>query len=366
MPGASGEISGGYATLQRRLATGSGDQSDVTQKFVAAGVRWVPSGSSTEGTPETEVRVTVMFPNAHSESVEYEGAERVLATGSGRYENFSLLARGAISRSLSVEGGAMHRRYQGTDLVNVGGAPFSFTEERQVVAERTDYTLGGRLRPGGEEWKGFELAARWEHSFIQGKYSTAAAVTNALGVLDGAALELRHSRGAWSASLSGQAVAGSLPRSFTSLPSFAVIDGRAPAFLRSARLAASRSFGRYDVFVALIAEQTRLPFVALSPLGLETRAFDSGFLADSRTRELEVELTVRVRSQRGFSALFFFRSSSGSETVDLGRASGEGPGQRIDVERGGYSPFGMSPRWSGLVGVSVEFGLEAGRTGASQ
>ena len=366
MPGGSGEISGGYATFQRRLATGSGDQSDVTQKFVAAGVRWIPSGSFTEGTPATEVRATAMFPNAHSESVEREGAERVLATGSGRYESFSVLARGALSRSLSVEGGAMHRRYTDTDLVNIGGPPFSFTEERQVVAERTDYTLGGRLRPKGEPWKGFELAARWEHSFIQGKYSTAAAVTNALGVLDGAALELRLSRGAWSASLSGQAVAGTLPRSFTALPSFEGFDGRAPAFIRSARLAASRAFGRYDVFVALITEQTRLPFVALSPLGQETRAFDSGSLADSRTRELEVELAVRVRFQSGLSPLFFFRSASGSETVDLTHPVSEGTGQRIDVERGGYSPFGMSPRWSGLVGVSVEFGLEAGRTGTRQ
>lgn len=361
MPGVSGEISGGYATSQRRLTLPYGDQSDVTLRFVAASVRWIPSGSLTEGTPATEVRATVMFPNAHAESVEEGGAERVLGTGSGRFENFSLIARGAVSKILSVEGGAMQRRYKGTDLVNIGGPLFSFTEERQVVADRIDYTLGGRLRPEGARWKGFELAVRWEHSVVQGKYSTAATLTNALGVLDGAAVELRLSRGAWSASMKGQRVAGTLPRSARALPSYDGIDGRAQAFLGSARLAVSRSFGRYDVLVALIAEQTQLPFVALSPLGQETRAFDSGFVAESRTRELAVEFAVRLRLQGGTSPLFFFRSSSGSETVDLTRAVGEGQGQRIDAQRGGYSPFGMSPRWSGLFGLSVAFGLGEGR-----
>ena len=355
MPGSSGEISTGYATFQRRLNTPFGDQSDVTYRFVAATVRWIPSGSFTEGTPATEVRVAVMFPNAHAESVEDEGAESVLGTGSGRFENISLLARGAVSGSLSLEGGAIQRRYKGTDLISVGGPLFSFTEKRQVVAERNDYTLGGRLRPAGERWKGLELAARWEHTVLQGKYSTAAALTNALGVLDGATLELRRSQGPWSASVSGQAVAGTLPRSVRALPSYEGFDGRAPAYLWSARLAASRSFGRADVLVALIAEGTRLPFVALSPLGQETRAFDSGFLADSRTRELEVELAVRLRSRKGFSPVLFFRSASGSETVELTRAAGEGPGQRIDVERGGHFPFEQF-----LFGVSVEFGVGPG------
>lgn len=359
MPGGSGALSTGYAIFQRRLTMPSGDESDVTQKFVAASVRWIPSGSHTEGTPATEVRVSVMFPNAHAESVEGGRADRVLGTGSGRFENLSLIARRAVSRSLSVEAGAMHRRYKGTDLVNVGGPLFSFTEERQVVAERNDYTLGGRLRLKGVRWNGFELAARWEHTVIQGKYSTAAAQTNVLGTLDGAALELRFSRGAWSASVSGAMVAGMLPRSAVALPSFEGFDGQAPAFLGSARLAASRSFGRYDVLVALIAEQTRLPFVTLAPLGQETRAFDSGFLADSHARELEVELAVRLRSRSGISPLFFFRGSSGSETVDLTRGIGEAP-QRIDVEQGGYLPIGIGPRWSGLIGFSVEFGLGGG------
>ncbi|MFI5120681.1 MAG: hypothetical protein ACHQM4_09720, partial [Thermoanaerobaculia bacterium] len=211
MPGGSAAISSGYATFQRRLDTPFPDRSDVTLKFVAASVRWLPSGSATEGTPATEVRAAVMFPNAHTESVESGGAEAVLGTGSGRFENFSFSARGAVSRSLSVEGGAMQMRYSGTDLVNVGGSLFSFTEERQLVAARNEYTLGGRLRPRGESWSGFELAGRWVHTFVQGKYSSAAVVTNALGVLDGAALELRLSRGPWSASLSGQTVAGTLP-----------------------------------------------------------------------------------------------------------------------------------------------------------
>lgn len=109
----------------------------------------------------------------------------------------------------------------------------------------------------------------------------------------------------------------------------------------------------------LIAEQTRLPFVTLAPLGQETRAFDSGFLADSHARELEVELAVRLRSRSGISPLFFFRGSSGSETVDLTRGIGEAP-QRIDVEQGGYRPIGIGPRWSGLIGFSVEFGLGGG------
>src|SRR5204863_140885 len=82
----------------------------------------------------------------------------------------------------------------------------------------------------------------------------------------------------------GQAVSGTLPRSARAQPEFQQLDDRPSASLVSGRLAGSRSFGRFDVLLALVVDRTRLPFVALAPLGAETRAFGSADLADWRPR----------------------------------------------------------------------------------
>ena len=118
--------------------------------------------------------------------------------------------------------------------------------------------------------------------------------------------------------------------------------------MRNAQLRLSYSFGSCDVFAAALYDESRLPFVSLAPLGAETRAFDSGFIADSKTREWHLELAFRMKMAAGFIPRVFFRSSTGTETVSLRDAAGHRPGMALNVDRGGaFHSF--------LMGLSAEF-----------
>ena len=352
-PGITGEIAAGYSTFQRHDVLQTGDESDVTFKFITAGVRWVPAASAGPGagTPPTELHVSGVFPSAHAESNEADPIPgRVIATGEGRYENYSVLARVALSPVLSAEGAALIRRHKGTDLVNTGGSKFTFSEQRQTIAEQDAFGLGLRRR-----WSGLEVGVRWQHSVVQGNYNTASAFLTSRGALDGAGLDVRAARGPWAASLDLQAMTGVPRRHAEAAPDFVGRNDRARAWSQSARLSVSRSFGRWDAIAAVAWDGTRLPFVSLTPLGAETRAFDSGFVADSRVREWRTEIALRFRATRGFLMRIFFRKTeSGSESVALTDSIGNRPPRSLDVDRGGNYPFRQY-----LLGVSEEFGVGA-------
>jgi hypothetical protein len=341
--GFSGDLSGGYTTFQRRNSvSATGDTSDVTAKFVSAGFDWNrPAGAGLgAGTPASELKLRVIFPNAHDESSEDDTVpDRVIATGDWRYENISVVGRYALAPRTSLETGFLQRLFKGTDLVNVGGPFLQFSEQRQLVAERDDYAIGLRQR-----WEGFEIAAHWKHPVMQGSFNTMKTYIFARGHLDGASLELKTRQGKWSGSVVIESVGGHLDVEGQFLPTTV----SSTAWMSNAQVRLSYSFGSCDVFAAALYDESRLPFVSLAPLGAETRAFDSGYVADSKTREWHLELAFRVKVTAGFLPRIFFRSSTGTETVSLRDAAGSRPGMTLNVDRGGaFRSF--------LMGLSAEF-----------
>jgi hypothetical protein len=349
LPGFSGELATGYSTLQRRTHDRStADESDITMKFVAAGFRFTrpPSGGLGAGTPAAEVAVRAVFPNAHSEQDEREEVpSRVIATGEGRYDNFSGLLRLALAPRTSAEGGFFHRRVKGTDKLTIGDPAYVLTEERQFTAENTSYVLGVRQR-----WAGLEAAARWEHVVIETKYLTPNASATSRGQINGPNVEVRGAAGRWTGGLGLRGISGTLPVSTRLLPDYVASSPDGGIWMASARLDVSRSFSKMDVFLAVIYEKARLPFVTLATLGAETRAADlSGLAPSTRTEETHVEIALRYRLTEGVLASLFFRGAIGKETVSFVDAKNRAAGT-LDVDRGSWKPVSQF-----LLGASVEF-----------
>ncbi|MGH9443319.1 MAG: hypothetical protein ACRD16_13720 [Thermoanaerobaculia bacterium] len=354
-PSFSAEIAAAYASMQRqnRTAGSTGDdRSDVTEKLTAVGlrdVRLAPAGFGA-GTPESELRLMVSFPNSHDEADEGSGAPgRIVATGGGRYENYSLLARRRVTQSDSVEIGFEQRRHKITDLVDLGGSKFQISEERDLIAERIDYFAGARHR-----WNGLELAAAWDHATIQGKNNTASSVISARGHLDGALVELRARKGSWGAAISAEALSGSLPVAAEFQPDFASRTRSSPAWTEALSGTVSRAAGKWDVFVSAFLDRSRLPFVSLAVLGAETRATDSGNRLDSLAREWGYEVSLRREVAPGVWPRIFYRAVHGNETVGL--LSQDGASGQLRVRRGGGFPGNEF-----VVGLAAQF--QIGRSG---
>jgi hypothetical protein len=353
-PAFSAEVAAAYASLQRQNLTSgatSDDRSDVTAKFTLVGFRYAaPARSSLgAGTPESELRILVAFPNSHDEADEGAGApDRIVATGGGRYENYSLLARRRVSESDSVEIAFEQRRHKITDLVNLGGSKFQVAEERDLIAERIDYMAGWRHR-----WRGLEVAAAWDHATIQGKFNTANSLISARGHLDGAWIEGRAERGPWTGSLSAEALSGSIPVSTEFFPNFQAESRDSRAWTEGLAATVLRTAGKWDAGVSLFLDRSRLPFVALAVLGAENRAFDSGFRPDSRTREWGYELSLRREVAPGVWPRIFYRSVHGNETVAL---LAEDAASNLRVRRGGRFPGNQF-----TVGLAAQFSIGASR-----
>ena len=350
-PAFSAEIVGAYASLQRQNRSAGAtddDRSDVTAKFTAIGLRWARPAPPDlgAGTPESEFHVVVTFPNSHDEADEGAGAPgRVIATGGGRYENYSALYRQRITATDSIEVGFEQRRHKITDLVNLGGSKFQVSEERDLTAERIDYFLDARHR-----WRGLELAAAWNHATFQGKTNTAESLVAARGHLDGGVIEARGRRNGWTGSMSAEALSGSLPVTTEFQPDFTSRTRSETAWTEAAAVAVARSFGRWDGAVSLFLDRSRLPFVALAVLGDETTAFDSGSRPDSRTREWGYELSLRREVAPGVWPRIFYRVVHGNETVALIDASGTG--SSLSVRRGAGFPGNQF-----VAGIGAQFSI---------
>lgn len=357
-PSFSAEIVAAYASMQRQNVTAgasSDDRSDVTAKFTAVGLRDArPAAPGLgAGTPESELRLLVSFPNSHDEADEGAGAPgRIVATGGGRYENYSFLARRRITPADSVEVGFEQRRHKITDLVDLGGSKFQVSEERDLIAERVDYFAGARHR-----WKGLELAAAWNHATFQGKTNTAESVISARGHLDGGVVEVRGRKGDWGAALSAEALAGSLPVAAEFQPDFQSRTRDSTAWTEALSATLSREAGKWDGFVSVFLDRSRLPFVSLAVLGAETRAMDAGSRVDSHTREWGYELSIRREVAPGVWPRVFYRAVHGNETVDL--ISDDAAGSQLRVRRGGRFPGTQF-----VVGLAAQF--QIGRSGETK
>ncbi len=353
-PSFSADIVAAYSSLQRqnRTAGATGDdRSDVTAKFTAIGLRYArpaPSGLGA-GTPESEFRVLVSFPNSHDEADQGAGApDRIIATGEGRYENYSALFRHRVSESNSIEAGFEQRRLRITDLVNLGGSKFQVSEERDLTSERIDYFLGARHR-----WRDLEVAAAWNHATIQGKNNTAMSLVSGRGHLDGAVAEVRGRRESWVASLTAEGLSGSIPVTTEFQPDFTSRTASRTAWTEALAATLSRSAGKWDGSASLFLDRSRLPFVSLAVLGDETRAFDAGARPDSRTREWGYELSLRREVAPGVWPRIFYRVVHGNETVSL---IGPSDTTSLSVRRGATFPGNQF-----VAGVGAQFNIGAAR-----
>jgi hypothetical protein len=336
-PSYSAELAAGYATLLRRdRSPGAVDAhgSDVTAKFTAVGFghsREFPAELGA-GTPDSEWRIRLSYPASHDEADQgAAAADSVVATGRGRYENFSGLWRQRLSARDSLEFEWEERRHKVTDLVNVGGSPFQFTGERDLVADRMDFLLGARHR-----WPGVEIAAAFDDAIVHSRYNTPLAIVSAEGHLLGATVEARVRRNAWTFSLAGNAVGGTLPVSASSAPDFASRRKDESAWMRSLTGTVSRELGTWRFLVSGFLDRTRLPFVSLAVLGAETHALDAGDRPLSRTREWGYEIAIRKRVAAGVWPEIFYRSTLGDEKVTFDGGS-ETP-RTLSVDRGKIFP----------------------------
>ncbi|HEY6146677.1 MAG TPA: hypothetical protein VIZ69_03230 [Thermoanaerobaculia bacterium] len=355
--GFSAEIGLAYATAARGtdLANGQKDVSDTTPKFLLAGfgqAREAAPGLGA-GTPAAEWRLRVALAPSHDEQEQTPfTTSNVAATGTGRYENFSLEGRLPLGEKYSLEAGWDRRTHKATDLVSLGGERHVFGEERALNAERVDLGLGFRRR-----WEGFEVALTARATRPAASTATSATFRIAGDWMAGAGVEARMRRGAWAAWVRGERVSGSIPVHEESAPDFVSFNTKPRATFDAWQAGAIYEHGKTDVLVSGTLDRSRLPFVSFAPLGIETAAFGTGMHPDSSARQFFALLSVREQVGRGVRLRAFLRLGYGDETVVLSDPTGARSDQRIDVKSSGVFGSGLS-RTLGSPQVTLGLGAE--------
>ena len=363
--GLSGDMGFSYATLARRhdVTSGRVDSSDVTPKFVLIGMGNArpPSDGLGAGTPEFEWRARVAFGTSHDEQERKasEDLERVLATGTGRYENFAVLARIPMGARNSIEAAFNRRADSATDVVNIGESNHAFSEERSLSASRADVAIGWRHR-----WKGLEAEAAFRYAKPAGFNATAMSFQNASGGMPGGEAEVRWRGGPWTLMLQGELLDGSLNVHRESAPAFEDRDASLSASFAAVRLGAGYFWTDAELFLTATYERQKLPFVSLAVLGTETVAFDTGFDPNSINKELYLNLAFRYRIARAIALRISVALAWGDETVTLVDSAGALPPRQLDVARrgvfgGGVSGMVGSPETALFIGADFSIGAPA-------
>ena len=346
--GFSGELTGAYGTLQRRITVDDNPEaqkSDVTGKFPLVGFGWsrpAPKGLGA-GTPASEVRVRIGWATSHDEATEVEGTPgRLIATGTGRFENLAVAVRGAISGG-SAEGFLVQHRHKVTDLV-MAGTPFDYEGPRYLIAERRDGAVGWRQR-----FENAEIAGRFQYTVLQGKLNTAGGALLSRGGIPGGGVEAAVITGNWRLSAGGEWLSGHVARQDQYYPDFVVQSGDDPASLAGASLRAASSFGRFRTDVGLVWERANLPWVSYAVLGEEQRRFESGYRLVSEARSWGANLEVRYRLAAGVSMKLLARATSTTEAVTFTDALGSRPSATPDVV--------STHDWQYAFGIGLDFSL---------
>lgn len=363
-PGYGAEVGFSYATAARRYVIGPGndDVSDVTPKFVLVGLgsSRLPAAGLGAGTPEAEWRVRVALAPSHDEQEQTPFAvTNTTATGTGRYENFALLARYPLSARDSLEAAWNRRTHKATDELDIGHERFFLSEQRVLSAERVDVAIGWRHR-----WAGIEAALSARYARPSGSNTTSATDRISEGPIYGGALEARARRGRWTLSASAERTSGSIGVHEESQPAFTPRDFDATATLEGYRIGIGYSAGKTEVFLDATYDRSRLPFVAFAVLGTEVAALESGYHPESRANLYHWDLTVRRTFVPGFRVKVLLRSSRGDETLTLTDPAGVLPGRQLDIQHSGVFGAGLSHLLGGpevALGVGAEISLPFAR-----
>jgi hypothetical protein len=362
--GLGAELGFSYATLARRYDVSDVrvDGSDVTPKFLLAGMGWArPAGGDLgAGTPELEWRIRVGFATSHDEQELKAdpdlGILPIITDGTGRYENFSLLARYPFGSRDSIEIAGERRSHKATDLVNIGGSNQTLSEARDISAERNDFAIGWRHR-----WTGLEAEGAFRIAKVSGFNATANSFQDASGVIYGGELEVRWRPGPWTFVLHGERVAGDLDVHRESQPDFHDRDSSLPAALSAVRAGVAYSWPRTEVMLTGTYGKEKLPFLSLASTGTETVAIDSGFDPASVNDEFYGDLAVRWAVNPAIRIRLGLRMAWGDETMTLTDSAGVRPTQRLDIARRGIfggslsDSFG-SPEFAFFLGADFAIG----------
>ena len=357
-PGWNAQLGAAYATAGRRihLTPDRDDSADVTPKFLLVGLgqNWPAVEGWGAGTPAGEWKFLAALAPSHDE--QHQGTfalGQTTSTGTGRYENFALLARFPLGLRDSVELGANRRSTTSSDLVNLGGEEHTLSEQRALAAERVDVALGWRHR-----WKGIEVSLSAVYVQPSGSNTTALAFDISSGNLFGAALEARARQGAWTFVLGGQRESGSIDVAEQNQPAFIERNFSADASLENYRLGAGWSGKRAEVFLSAMYDRSHLPLLGFSLLGTEVVAYEQGYHPDSRTRQFFVDLTARYAVTPEIRPSVFVRWSRGTETVTLTDASGILPTKVLDVKRSGGIVAGATSGALGEPDLTIGLGVD--------
>jgi len=338
--GLFGEFAASYATLERRDDSGTvleNDASDVTPKFLLVGMGNAKAAEPGlgAGTPAREWFARLAIANSHDEqSQTFRIPDAIVATGTGRYENFEIGGRIPIGARDSVEAAVAQRVHKIVDLVNLGGSKFQFSEERDLFAQRVDLSLGWRHR-----FRDAEVAAAIRGVRPEGKYNTASVYRQGKEWMPGGQIEGRWRHGTLSLGASGEAIAADMSVHEERSPDFAHVSYTERATLSSASLFAEKTWGPTDLYFSIGADRSRLPFVAMAILGQETLYYDQGYRPVSRTKEVVWDLEARHRISPGVHLRAYVRVIQGNETVSLTDPGGTLAPVELSVRRGGHWPI---------------------------
>jgi len=363
--GLTGQMGFSYATMARRydVTPERVDSSDVTPKFVLVGMgnAWPAAAGLGAGTPESEWRVRIAFGTSHDqqERKATEDLDRILTSGTGRYENFAVLGRYRLTERDSIEVALDRRAESATDLINIGPDNGNVSASRSLSAARADVALGWRHR-----WPGFEAEIGFHGSRPDGYNSTEGSFQNASGTLYGGEAEARWRSGGWTALIHGEGMWGNLDVHRESAPVFADRNASLPASFEAVRLGAGYSWPRTDLFLTATYDRQALPFVSLAVLGTETVAFNQGYDPNSINEELYLNLAFRYAVAPAVRLRVAVGLGWGSETVGLTDFAGTLPPLSLDVHRRGVFGGGLSgslgaPEAALFIGADFSIGAPA-------
>jgi hypothetical protein len=179
-------------------------------------------------------------------------------------------------------------------------------------------------------------------------------------------VEVKARRGPWTLWAGAERASGSVDVHEENFPDFVARDFRAPARLEAYRLGILHAHptGRFEASLSGTYDRSRLPFVALAPLGSETTDLERDYHPDSTTRELSAEGSIRYRLSRAIRVGAFLRVGYGDETVVLTDSTGTLPRRRVDVNRSGVFGSGLSKALGSpqvTLGLGADFKLDTSR-----
>jgi hypothetical protein len=341
--GLGGQMGFSYATMARRydVTPERVDSSDVTPKFALIGLgnAWPAADGLGAGTPASEWMARVAFGASHDqqERKALEDLDRILASGTGRYENFALLGRLKVGERDSVELAVDRRAESATDLINIGGENNALSSSRSLSASRADLAAGWRHR-----WPGLEAAAAFRWAKPAGYNSAAGSFQNATGSLFGADAEVRWRRAGWTLYLHGEGMWGNLDVHRESAPDFVDRDASLPASFEAVHLGVGYSWPRTELFLTSTYDRQHLPFVSIAVLGTEAVAFDRGYDPDSVNDEFYFDLAFRYAISPAIRLRIGVVMGWGAETLTLRNSAGALPDLALDVHRRGVFGGGLS------------------------